>query len=81
MSIKEENKLVIPNTNQMVQPENSKPLNFSTRELDILACLLDNMKAKKIASLLSISSRTVEVHIRNIIIKLGCSSRKEIPEF
>lgn len=54
---------------------------FTPREIDILACILGRRTAKKIAFFLSISSKTVENHIRNIMQKLECNSRESIIEF
>ncbi|PCJ23298.1 MAG: hypothetical protein COA94_08415 [Rickettsiales bacterium] len=51
---------------------------FTFRELDIIACIVHNRGEKKIASLLSISYRTVGSHVRNIMSKLGYSSREYI---
>jgi len=53
-------------------------IKFTFREVDIIACILHNRGEKKIASLLSISYRTVGVHVRNIMSKLGYSSREYI---
>jgi DNA-binding NarL/FixJ family response regulator len=36
---------------------------FTNREIDVLSCLLGNRKDKKIASLLSLSPKTVGAHI------------------
>ncbi|PCJ27361.1 MAG: hypothetical protein COA94_04165, partial [Rickettsiales bacterium] len=52
--------------------------NFTFRELDIIACIIHNRGEKKIASLLSISYRTVGSHVRNIMSKLGYNSREYI---
>ena len=65
----------------VINPNKPKPFTFSNRELDILACLLGKMQTKKIASYLSLSPSTVETHIRNLMTKIGCNSRKEIIAF
>lgn len=54
---------------------------FTHREIDIIACILAGRAAKKIASLLSISPKTVENHTRNIMLKLGCRSQESIIDF
>jgi len=54
---------------------------FTSREIDVIACLLSGRSSKKIASLLSISSKTIENHIRNIMLKLGYNSRESIIDF
>lgn len=56
-------------------------LTLTHREIDITACMLSGRSAKKIASFLSISSKTVESHIRNIMLKIGCRSQEAIIDF
>lgn len=55
-------------------------INFTQREIDILAYLLGGRSAKRIASFLDISPRTVEHHIRNIMMKLECHSQEKIKD-
>lgn len=45
-------------------------INFTKKEIDVLSCIISGYSNKVIAELLSISSRTVESHIRNIFIKI-----------
>ena len=54
---------------------------LSPRELDTVACLLSGKGVKSIAFFLSLSPRTVETHIRAIMLKFGCNSREGIIEF
>ena len=54
---------------------------FTYRELEIIACLLNGRSPKTIASLLSISPRTIETHIANVIRKVGCHSRERMIDF
>ncbi len=54
---------------------------FTNREIDIISCMLRGQRAKVIASCLSISSRTVDTHICNILTKLNCTSREGILDF
>lgn len=54
---------------------------FSKREVDVIACIISGRTAKKIAALLSIAPRTVESHIYNIMLKLGCNSRNNLIDF
>lgn len=54
---------------------------FTQREIDILSFIISGRSSKKIAIILSISSRTVDNHMRNIMIKLGCNSREQIIEY
>lgn len=51
---------------------------FTHREIDIIACLLQGRTQKTIAHFLSIAPRTVETHLRNIMLKLECNSREGI---
>lgn len=51
---------------------------LSKRELQCLALIVRGMSSKKIASILSISPRTVEVHLENARLKLGCHNRAEL---
>lgn len=56
-------------------------IRFTSREIDIIACILGGRSYKKIASFLSISPKTVEIHARNIMAKLKCNSREGIIDF
>ncbi|AIL13521.1 hypothetical protein IM40_08560 [Candidatus Paracaedimonas acanthamoebae] len=56
-------------------------ISFTRREIDIIACLLSGRAAKTIASFLRISPKTVETHMRNIMLKIGGSSRESIIDF
>lgn len=56
-------------------------IQFTHREKDVLSCILHYRGNKKIAQFLSISPKTVEVHARNIMIKLKCNSREGIIDF
>ena len=58
-----------------------KGIKFTYREIDIITYLLSRVTAKKIASFLFISPKTVETHIRNIMQKLECNSRESIIDF
>ncbi len=54
---------------------------FTSREVDIISCLLHGRSAKKIAVLLSLSARTVENHIYNIMLKIECNSREGVIDY
>ncbi len=56
-------------------------INFTHREIDVVACLINVRGTSKIASLLSIAPRTVITHVRNIMLKLECNSRERIIDF
>ncbi len=54
---------------------------FSLREVDVIACIMNNRGEKKIAGVLSLSPRTVSSHVRNIMIKISCNSKEAIIDF
>lgn len=54
---------------------------FTTREIDIIACIMNVNGRKRIADILNISPRTVEVHIKNILIKIDGNSQDAIKDF
>lgn len=56
-------------------------IKFTFREIDIIACILNNRSDKKIAQFLSIAPRTVGTHVHNIINKLGGISKDSIIDF
>src|SRR3546814_8604361 len=56
-------------------------VHFTAREIDVIACLLSGRKTSKIAFFLSIDPRTIETHIRNIMVKLECNTRERIIDF
>lgn len=58
-----------------------KDIHFTAREIDIIACIISARRTSKIAFLLSINPRTVETHIRNIMVKLNCNSQETIIDF
>lgn len=54
---------------------------FTRREIDIVACISAGKTTKASAALLTISPRTVENHIRNIMLRLGCGTQEKIIDF
>lgn len=56
-------------------------INFTQREIDIIACIVKGRSSKKISTFLNISPRTVETHVRHISQKLECHSRENIIDF
>lgn len=62
------------------QQKSISEIHFSSRELDVLACLLSRKPSKKIAELLNIQAKTVDTHILRIREKLECSSREGVVE-
>jgi DNA-binding NarL/FixJ family response regulator len=47
------------------------------REIDVLRCLAEGQSNREIALKLSISTRTVTTHVRNILDKLGLANRTQ----
>lgn len=56
-------------------------VNFTRREIEIIAFFVSGRSAKKAASFFSISPKTVENHTHNIMLKLHCNSREGIIDF
>ena len=54
---------------------------FSSRELDVLACVANGHSYKRAALILKISDRTVNAHIRNICGKIGASAKEQVIYF
>jgi DNA-binding CsgD family transcriptional regulator/tetratricopeptide (TPR) repeat protein len=55
----------------------ANPALLTTRELDVLALLKEDLQNKEIAARLFISGRTVDHHISSIFFKLGVNSRNK----
>lgn len=70
-----------PETSSSLHQNIINNIRITSREFDIIACLLGGRSTKKISSFLLISTNTVEVHIRNIMQKMGCASRENIIDF
>ena len=73
--------LLLPYEIYFAKLQSIDEIKLSQREIDVIACILQGRSAKKIAALLSISPKTVEVHVRNITQKIGCGSREGIIDF
>jgi DNA-binding CsgD family transcriptional regulator len=58
-----------------------KGVKFTSREVDVISCILHNRGEKKIAYLLSISHKTVGSHVHNIMNKIGKSNRDYVIDF
>ncbi len=70
--------LRLPQDTYAEQLEVINEINFTRREIDIIACILSGKSAKHIASFLSISPKTVENHIRNVMLKTGCKTQPAV---
>lgn len=62
---------------QVSGAEGDLMLGLSPRENDVLAMLADGLTDREIADALTISPRTVETHVSNILHKLGVRNRAE----
>jgi len=56
-------------------------IKFTRREIDVIAFIVNGRATKKTASFLTISPKTVDNHIHNIMMKLECHSRENIIDF
>lgn len=54
---------------------------FTPREIDIISCIINVRGVKKIADILSISPRTVECYVKNILTKISSNSQEGIKDF
>jgi len=61
--------------------ENIKGIQFTSREIDVMACLLVIRSNKAIASCLKIEEKTVEHYMRVLRGKINCNSREGIVKF
>jgi len=48
---------------------------LTPRELDVMRLVADDRTSKEIGRILLISPRTVEMHVRSCLRKLGCATR------
>lgn len=51
---------------------------LTLKEIEVLSCLVNNVKRKQIAIMLDISENTIKYHIKNISVKLECNSQTDI---
>jgi DNA-binding NarL/FixJ family response regulator len=62
---------------RQVSGQEGELMALSPRENDVLAMLADGLTDREIAEALTISPRTVETHVSNILHKLGVRNRAE----
>ena len=62
------------------EPKLIQGIAFTKREIEVMQLLTRSKTAKEIAAILSISSRTVEVHVDKIKTKLNARSRSKLFE-
>ena len=60
-----------------VVESSTTPHGLSMRELEVLRLIADGKTDRQIAETLSISPRTAEWHVRNVLGKLGAANRAE----
>lgn len=75
------NELIFPKDIYSKYLKNIRELYFTQREIDIISCILHIRGTSRVASFLSISPNTVLIHIRNVMLKIGCNSREGIIDF
>ncbi|MDB2447310.1 response regulator transcription factor [bacterium] len=86
VSIKNGRKYFSPNLNQRIIASRNNSMSdyssrkslLSPREIEVLCCVAQGMKAKKIGSILRITAKTVERHKSNIMAKLGLNSQVDL---
>ena len=72
-------KLEVENTSK--NNESIAGISFTPKEIVIIREIVAGESYKVIASRLSMSTRTIEYHIRNIMNKIGCNSKSELMAF
>lgn len=77
----QKNELIFPKDIYSKHLTTIREFYFTQREIDVIACILHLRGTSKVASFLSISPNTILVHIRNIMLKIGCNSREGIIDF
>src|SRR5262249_21213140 len=57
------------------EPVEVRSAGLSRREVEVLRLAADGLTNREIATRLFLSKRTVDMHVRNLLAKLGCRSR------
>ncbi len=74
-------KIYLPQEIYTKHLETVNGVRFTPREIEVIVYILSGRTAKAISSFLSVSPKTIETHIRNIMMKLECSSKEGIINF
>ncbi len=74
-------KISIPIDNNIKSLKLINGLKFSSREVEIISFLVAGRSTKKIAQFFSLSPRTIENNIHNMMSRLGANSRQGIIDF
>lgn len=74
-------KYLLPQNIFLKYLETINNIKFTRREIDIIAYVLNGRSTKSISSFLLLSPKTVETHLRNVMLKLGCNARDGIINF
>jgi DNA-binding NarL/FixJ family response regulator len=69
---------IVTSRNNATSEFTSRKSLLSPREIEVLCCVAQGMKAKKIGTLLRITAKTVERHKSNIMAKLGLGSQVDL---
>jgi DNA-binding NarL/FixJ family response regulator len=59
------------------EPVEARSAGLSRREVEVLRLAAEGLTNREIAARLFLSKRTVDMHVRNLLAKLGCRSRVE----
>lgn len=58
-----------------------KGIQFTKREIDVIACLVNAKRGSEIAQILNLAKPTVTTHLRNIMQKLNCNNQGAVISF
>lgn len=70
-------KVFDPEIVRVLEDSNDVPESLTARELDVLRMIADGKRNAEIADGLALSVKTVEMHISNLLAKIGARSRAE----
>jgi DNA-binding NarL/FixJ family response regulator len=62
-------------------PPSLQALGVTSREVDVLALVVQGLSNKEIAARLYLSPRTVEKHVERLVAKTGVSARNELAKY